>query len=127
METYKRRYIEPHYKYPTVLPHSEVCIQIGMAGRTMFIEWDGKRSVQLYGVRAQGGTGCDANDQFLPYSAPILPGEAGIYTDADGRLYQVLGHGQAFEMSMEETLNRVDPFIEIRNPAVPCWLANARR
>ena len=51
---YERRYIEPNQKYPAILPHSEVCMHMGVAGRIMFIEWDGKRSVQLYRVECHG-------------------------------------------------------------------------
>ena len=85
---YERRYNEPHEKYPAILPHSEVCMHMGVAGRIMFIEWDGKRSVQLYRVECHGN-GWNADDKLVPFSAPILLGEAGVYTDGHGKPYQV--------------------------------------
>jgi len=92
---YERRYIEPNQKYPAILPHSEVCMHMGVAGKIMFIEWDGKRSVQLYRVECHGN-GWNADDKsqsytawFVPFSAPILLGEAGVYTDEHGKPYQV--------------------------------------
>lgn len=80
---WSKQYIEPNRKYPAILPHSEVCIHMRVAGKPMFIEWDGKRSVQLYSVECHG-TGFNADDTFVPFSAPILLGEAGLYTDSDG-------------------------------------------
>jgi len=81
---YERRYIEPNEKYPAILPHSEVCMHMGVAGKIMFIEWDGKRSVQLYRVECHGN-GWNADDKFVSFSAPILLGEAGVYTDEHGK------------------------------------------
>lgn len=80
-----QRYIDKDVLYSAVMPHSEVCIHIGVAGKRVYFQWDGSRSVQLYKVVTSAApyfvTGLE------PYSAPILPGEAGIFTDADGRLY----------------------------------------
>ena len=91
MTAYERRYIEPNEKYPAILPHSEVCMHMRVAGKIMYIEWDGKRSVQLYRVEYDGNgwTVLAPEVRFVPFSAPILLGEAGVYTDEHGKPYQV--------------------------------------
>lgn len=54
-----------------VMPHSEVCMHLGIAGRL----WDVK--VLEDGAQVQDRDG-------KPFSFPITHGEAGIYRDADG-------------------------------------------
>lgn len=86
---YTRRYIEPNEMFPSVMPYSEVCMHMKIAGKIMWCKWDGNRSVQLYRVECHGN-GYNADDKFVPFSAPILLGEAGLYTDESG-VYQVIG------------------------------------
>src|SRR5947199_4498884 len=60
------------------LPHSEVCMHMQVAGKSMRVQLlqDGSYPVaQLI------------TDSGLRFSSPILPGEAGIFAADDGRLY----------------------------------------
>lgn len=57
-----------------VLPWSEVCMHMRVAGRAMRAE------IQPNGVQL-------LNDDGSRFSFPILPGEAGLYRDARGALY----------------------------------------
>jgi hypothetical protein len=63
------------------MPWSEVNMHMGIAGNTMGFEvvgTPGNEMVQLL-----------LPDTGQPFSFPITPGEAGLYRDADGRLYTV--------------------------------------
>ena len=55
-----------------VLPHSEVCMHMRVAGKRMNVQVLSHRSAQLL------------NDDGTPFSFPILAVEAGIYQDKDG-------------------------------------------
>ena len=70
--------IEPGECGSKVMPHSEVCMHISVAGHEMeFVLQDngGKwPSVQLY-------------KDGHPYSSSITPGEAGIFSRTDGTWY----------------------------------------
>jgi hypothetical protein len=55
-------------KYKTILPSSEVCMHMRVAGKPMLVELlPGRHAVQLY------------TPDGVPFSSPILPGEAGVY------------------------------------------------
>ena len=58
-----------------VMPHSEVCLHMRIAGRTMAFALLNNGGVQLH------------NDDETPFSIPITNGEAGIYKDDDGFYY----------------------------------------
>lgn len=64
----------------TLMPHSEVCMSMRVAGKVMRFKVVSDRAVQLY----------DA-DSYREFSFPILPGEAGIYTDDQGMYYYTVG------------------------------------
>jgi hypothetical protein len=64
----------------TKMPHSEVCMSMRVAGKVMRFKVLSDRTVQLY----------DA-DSYREFSFPILPGEAGIYTDDQGMYYYTVG------------------------------------
>jgi len=56
------------------LPYSEVCMHMRVAGKVMWVQLRGVSTqavAQLYSEK--GG-------KFVPFSAPILPGEAGLYS-----------------------------------------------
>lgn len=64
--------------YMQEMPFSEVCMHLGVAGRPMrfrVVGAAGKEMVQLL------------NADESPFSFPILPGEAGLFRDSEGRLY----------------------------------------
>jgi hypothetical protein len=72
-----KTYINPGVRYAAEMPHSEVCVHMRIAGKLFYFEWYGGRAVQLFGA-ASGD---------CPFSAPILPGEAGIFQDKGGFYY----------------------------------------
>jgi hypothetical protein len=76
MAKFAKRYITQGQRVPNVLPYSEVCMHMRVAGEVLEVELVGSAypMAQLYkdGQR---------------YSAPITTGEAGIYRDYDGRYY----------------------------------------
>jgi hypothetical protein len=79
MGYYEKVYVRRGTKFANVMPHSEVCMHMGIAGKTMGCELVGERPmVQLFEIESQ-----------RPFSAPILTGEAGIFTDRDGQFYTV--------------------------------------
>lgn len=60
------------------MPHSEVCVHMQVAGKFMYFRvLPGGRAVQLLEPRGP-------IQSMYEFSAPILPGEAGLYTDASG-------------------------------------------
>ena len=63
--------------YCALMPHSEVCMHMQVAGKFMYFRLLGPRSVQLYEPFGP-------NQDLRVFSAPILPGEAGLYTDNKG-------------------------------------------
>jgi len=76
---HKRVYVQHDEFFQNVMPHSEVCMHMGIAGKEMGCKLVGERPmVQLYDFQT-----------WKPFSAPILTGEAGVYTDADGGHYVV--------------------------------------
>lgn len=77
----KQVYVHPCTYFLNEMPYSEVCMHMGIAGREMVcvISSNG-RSLQLYTPDATvSGPG-----QLIPFSAPILVGEAGIFEDSHG-------------------------------------------
>lgn len=79
---YKQQFVAPGYAFANVMPHSEVCISMRVAGKRMFCMMLTERSVQLF----EPSTG-------QRFSAPILTGEAGIYSD-NGQFYITGGDAQ---------------------------------
>lgn len=71
-----KQYVAPGDKVLAVMPHSEVCMHMLVAGQVMGIEVIGGQ----YGPLAQL---YDPNDG-ANFSFPILKGEAGIFTDDQG-------------------------------------------
>lgn len=70
---YQRVYVRKGTKFANVMPHSEVCMHMGIAGKKMGCELVGDRPmVQLFEIETR-----------LPFSAPILTGEAGVYQEGD--------------------------------------------
>jgi hypothetical protein len=64
-----------------LMPYSEVCIHMRVASKPMLVEIISDRAAQLHEPAA-------APDQKpRMFSAPILLGEAGAYTDSFGRHY----------------------------------------
>ena len=66
-------------KHKIVVPHSEVCMHMRVAGTIMFVELrastygnDTYHSAQLYKLNGE------------PYSSPITTGEGGFYQDSAG-------------------------------------------
>ena len=74
--TPSKRYLKPGEFFWNKMPHSEVCMHMQIADKRMLCQIvpENPRLVQLY---ADG----DAKQVF---SAPILLGEAGVYTDSRG-------------------------------------------
>ena len=77
----KQVYVKPCTYFLNEMPYSEVCMHMRIAGKEMVCVIAGNgRSVQLYTpdhtVSSPG--------QLIPFSAPILVGEAGIFEDSDG-------------------------------------------
>ena len=68
--------IIPGQRGITILPHSEVCVHMRVAGKKMGIEVVSPRAVQLYELPA-----------WKPFSFPVLTGEAGVFSEANGDLY----------------------------------------
>jgi hypothetical protein len=63
-----------------VMPWSEVCVHMGVADKVMGFRVEGTPNREMVQLLTPDGT---------PFSFPITPGEAGLYRDADGRLYTV--------------------------------------
>jgi hypothetical protein len=74
------RYIRVGQFGTTKMPHSEVCMSMRVAGKVMRFKVLSERLVQLYDP-----------DNYSKFGAPILPGEAGIFTDSDGMYYYTVG------------------------------------
>lgn len=76
----KRIDVKPGQFFKTVMPHSEVCIHMQVAGKEMLgrLSEDG-RSVQLF----------RPENSLEPFSFPILPGEAGLYSDQAGFYFYI--------------------------------------
>lgn len=74
---------KPGYLFRTRLPYSEVCMSLGVAGEVRWAELthDG-RSVQLFNESDPD------TEHFTGFSAPILPGEAGLRPTAGGGGWQ---------------------------------------
>jgi hypothetical protein len=75
-----KTYIKPNVKYAAEMPYSEVCMHMRVAGRVLYFELPNtdSRTVQLFQ---------EASGVYFPFSAPILLGEAGIYTDESGHYF----------------------------------------
>lgn len=58
-----------------VMPYSEVCMHMKVAGRKMLFQIVSERAVQLFSSPMQ------------PFSFPILLGEAGVFEDEKGMYY----------------------------------------
>lgn len=67
--------VEPGEHGRKVMPHSEVCMHMRIAGREMAFALLNDGSVQLL------------NDDATHFSIPITNGEAGVYEDDDGYYY----------------------------------------
>jgi len=72
-------YVNPGERVEVVAPYSEACLAMRVAGTRMLVELlvsrHGFTSAQLYTV---------AGERF---SAPVLPGEAGLFRDDQDRYY----------------------------------------
>lgn len=78
---YQRVYVRPGTKFVCTMPASEVCMHMRIVGQRRVCEFVGERPmVQLYDQVSEIRDGVD----LKPFSAPILTGEAGIYTDEHG-------------------------------------------
>jgi hypothetical protein len=76
---YSRVYVRKGTKFVSTMPYSEVCMYMGIAGKKMGCEFVGERPmVQLFDIETR-----------QPFSAPILTGEAGVFTDEHGEFYIV--------------------------------------
>lgn len=75
--------ILPGQRGHKVMPHSEVCMHMRIAGKTMDFELLNKQwpGVQLYD--SKGGY----------FSSSITTGEAGLYRDEEGYYYYPNDHG----------------------------------
>lgn len=82
----QKRYIEANTIYEHELPYSEVCMHMRVAGRRMGVKWDGKLMAQLYKLESFGISPATNHEikNWVPFSAPVTTGEAGIFEDADG-------------------------------------------
>lgn len=70
-----KTFIKPGKRYKGKMPHSEVCMHMKVAGSELEFELSAHDMVQLYKGKHE-------------FSGAILPGEAGLYWDADkGALY----------------------------------------
>jgi hypothetical protein len=72
--SHRQVYIRPGESGRAEMPYSEVCMHMRVAGRVMD-----------FTLSRQGHLVQLLNPDRTPFSAPILPGEAGIHTDLDGR------------------------------------------
>lgn len=72
--------------YRGIMPWSEVCLHLGVAGKVMLFEVrpDGQM-VQLY---HPGST------PLRPFSFPITLGEASVFSDAEGLYHYAPEHGE---------------------------------
>jgi len=64
--------IESGERGRTVMPHSEVCMHMSVAGRAMLFELLESGHVQLL------------NDDGTVFSAPVSSGEGGVFSDTEG-------------------------------------------
>lgn len=60
------------------LPYSEACMSMRVAGKPMNVQFVGEGGYPMAQL---------LNDDGSRFSFPILPGEAGIFTDSGGRHY----------------------------------------
>lgn len=73
-----RRYFIAGDEHFHELPFSEVCMHLGVAGKPMLCRVVGTAGSEMVQLLDEDGA---------PFSFPILPGEAGLYRDPDGRLF----------------------------------------
>lgn len=62
-------------RFRTIMPFSEVCLHMKIAGKEMIVQVLNSISAQVYTLEGE------------EFSAPITTGEAGVYTDLAGSLY----------------------------------------
>lgn len=105
--------IEIGKKYLLEMPCSEVCMHMRVSGLPMFVELlEGRHAVQLYHM------------DHTPFSAPILPGEAGILSDEEG-FYAYLWKNWDLE-SLRKNFNSARILVRTREclrrsvSAIPC-------
>lgn len=77
MRVARRDYVEVGESVMLRLPYSEVCMHMRVAGQVAIVRLDGPNSAQI--LLPDG----------RPFSAPITPGEAGLYRDSLGSHYLV--------------------------------------
>ena len=71
----KDKRIKPGEWGRALMPHSEVCMHMQIAGKVMPFHFVSERCVQLL------------NEDGTMFSFPILTGEAGIFQDVQGYYY----------------------------------------
>lgn len=62
-------------RFWTIMPYSEVCLHMKIAGKEMIVQVLNHTSAQVYTLEGE------------EFSFPITTGEAGVYTDLSGGLY----------------------------------------
>lgn len=68
-----KRYVVPEERLTIIAPHSEVCMHMQVAGKPMLaMLLPSRNAAQLFTLDGR------------EFSAPVTPGEAGFYQDADG-------------------------------------------
>ena len=83
--------VRPGQFFKTVMPYSEVCMHMQIAGKEMIGQLSKTGgSVQLFELATNGQLtrtildNGQPKDGYREFSAPILPGEAGLYSDSLG-------------------------------------------
>ena len=71
-EVYSSMNLEVGDRFITILPHSEVCIHMQVAGQFMVCELLSNGMVQLYSAK-------NVDRLYRKFSFPITSGEAGVY------------------------------------------------
>jgi hypothetical protein len=83
---YSRLYVRKGTKFVSTMPWSEVCMHMRIAGQRRVCALVGDRPmVQVFDQVSELRDGVD----LKPFSAPILTGEAGVFTDEHGEFYIV--------------------------------------
>lgn len=76
MPKQQKHYLRIGSQAVVTMPYSEVCMHMRVAGKRMVVLLKNERQAQLFPIASTH-----------PFSAPILPGEAGLYRDAGGFYY----------------------------------------
>lgn len=86
----EKRYVKPGETVLCVMPHSEVCMHMQVAGRVMHAEF---RQTKYPDWIAQSVQLFDPKDG-RPFSSPIMLGEAGFYRDGEQVYAYVVSEGE---------------------------------